>query len=176
MLRISSHVTHGIWPMIVISFNGAESHVQCNTSIDTILLTKRFIGQIMLMLRSGGRIASLRGRSSGRRLACPASQITLLGIGEALVGSDDACANGSIGHRPSSLPRRSNALVRCLTKPHGRCAPSVAAHSMHRRLKKPLSTRGVPREPNSLRATASHELRSCTAQTDVGLWASRSLA
>ena len=94
MMRMSSQVEYGIRAMIDIAVNGSDGPVQARDIHRRQQIDEHFISQIMLMLRRGGLIESLRGRQGGHRLARPASQITLLEIIEALEGTDDARDKG----------------------------------------------------------------------------------
>ena len=113
MMRMSSQVEYGIRAMIDIAVNGSDGPVQARDIHRRQQIDEHFISQIMLMLRRGGLIESLRGRQGGHRLARPASQITLLEIVEALEGTDDARDKGGrLGRRARSLGRSAPACHR----------------------------------------------------------------
>ena len=85
-MKLSTRVRFGLRIMTQIAAECAEKPVFSRYIAAKQEISEAYVDQILLPLRTGGLLVSLRGRSGGYRLAKPADAITVLDVLETLEG------------------------------------------------------------------------------------------
>lgn len=85
-MKLSTRTRFGLRIMVQIAVEGDEFPVFARRIADTQDISQAYVDQILLPLRTGGLLRSLRGRRGGYLLSRPASAITVLDVVEVLEG------------------------------------------------------------------------------------------
>ena len=85
-MKLSTRVRFGLRIMVQIAAEGIEKPVFSRRIAATQHISEAYVDQILLPLRTGGLLVSVRGRSGGYRLARPAPDISVLDVMRVLEG------------------------------------------------------------------------------------------
>ncbi len=86
-MRISCKVEYGIRALLDLALHGNGGPSLSRDTAQRQGIPETYLNQLLIQLRRGGLIASVRGPRGGHMLAQPAESITVLHILEALEGS-----------------------------------------------------------------------------------------
>jgi Rrf2 family protein len=86
MMKLSTRIRYGLRIMVQIAREANGSPVLARELSSQQNVSPAYVDQILIPLRSGGLVASLRGRNGGYRLGRPAEQITALDVVETIEG------------------------------------------------------------------------------------------
>ncbi|HZG68615.1 MAG TPA: Rrf2 family transcriptional regulator [Herpetosiphonaceae bacterium] len=86
MMRISCKVEYGIRALLDLALHGNGGPSLSRDTAQRQGIPETYLNQLLIQLRRGGLIASVRGPRGGHMLAQPAESITVLHILEALEG------------------------------------------------------------------------------------------
>ena len=94
-MKLSTRARYGLRLAFIIGIAG-EKTVSLSTLVKQTDLSEKYLEQLLIMLRKGNVVTSVRGTNGGYNLSRPASEIT---IKEILVSLNDAfditdCADG----------------------------------------------------------------------------------
>ncbi len=101
-MKLSTRVRFGLRIMVQIAAESTEKPVFSRRIAATQHISEAYVDQILLPLRTGGLLISLRGRSGGYRLSRPAQDITVLDVVRVLEG--ELALVECIG-QPATCPR-----------------------------------------------------------------------
>ena len=85
-MRISCKVEYGVRALLDLALHGHDAPSLSRDTAHRQGIPETYLNQLLLQLRRGGLVASVRGPRGGHLLARPAREITLLEIVEALEG------------------------------------------------------------------------------------------
>ncbi|MDD5593966.1 MAG: Rrf2 family transcriptional regulator [Candidatus Margulisbacteria bacterium] len=85
-MRFSIKIQYGLQAMLELALNYGGGPVQIKTIARDQKIPIRFLEQLIIMLRRAGLVSSSRGKYGGHSLAKRPSEISVLGVIEALEG------------------------------------------------------------------------------------------
>jgi Rrf2 family transcriptional regulator, cysteine metabolism repressor len=85
-MRISCKVEYGIRALLDLALHSQGGPSLSRDTAQRQGIPETYLNQLLIQLRRGGLVASVRGPRGGHMLACPAESITVLNILEALEG------------------------------------------------------------------------------------------
>lgn len=85
-MRISCKVEYGVRALLDLTLHGQGGPSLSRETAQRQGIPETYLNQLLLQLRRGGLIGSVRGPRGGHMLARPATEITVLDILEALEG------------------------------------------------------------------------------------------
>ena len=85
-MRISCKVEYGVRALLDLALHGQVGPSLSRDTAQRQGIPETYLNQLLLQLRRGGLVASVRGPRGGHLLARPADEITMLEIVEALEG------------------------------------------------------------------------------------------
>lgn len=85
-MRISCKVEYGVRALLDLALHGQAGPSLSRDTAQRQGIPETYLNQLLLQLRRGGLVASVRGPRGGHLLARPAGEITMLEIVEALEG------------------------------------------------------------------------------------------
>lgn len=79
-MKISSKTKYALMAVMALAMNGPERTFRTAEIVKKYGLSRKFLEQVLIILRNGGVLTSIRGRQGGYSLARPADQLTLWSI------------------------------------------------------------------------------------------------
>ena len=94
-MKLSTRARYGLRITFLIGLSG-EKPVSLTNLVKQTDLSEKYLGQLLIMLRKGGIVESLRGSQGGYFLSRPADEISIKEVLEALADGFDIadCASG----------------------------------------------------------------------------------
>ena len=95
-MKISTRGRYGLEALLDMAIHSSEGHVSLKSLSERLSVSEAYMLQIFLVLRRAGIVESVRGAQGGYYLACPAKDITVEKVLNALEGSlaPVACISG----------------------------------------------------------------------------------
>ena len=101
-MKFSSRAIYGIRAMVALARNHGQGPTLLKDIVEREHLPGTYLEQLMVPLRKGGLVQGVRGAKGGYTLSRPPSEISVLGILEALEGpltlADCPGGSGCCGH------------------------------------------------------------------------------
>lgn len=85
-MKITARADYAILAIFELALHPATTRVQARELAESQEIPLRFLEQILIQLKKAGMVESVRGAAGGYKLACPAREISLARIMEAVEG------------------------------------------------------------------------------------------
>lgn len=102
-MKLSTRSQYGLRIMLNLGLHAGDSPLQLSEISSRERISEKYLGQIIMPLRSSGLVNSVRGAQGGYLLSRPAGSITVLEIVEALEGEVRIVEPSGAGESPVSV-------------------------------------------------------------------------